>query len=65
MSTGVSWRRRYFFGLCWDYKKFIETFGTVQAGTGVKTALTNANVNVSKIVATEIGSHGILTVYVR
>ena len=31
----------------------------------VKTALTNANVDVSKVVATEIGSDGILTVYVR
>lgn len=35
------------------------------ANTAVKTALTNANVDVSKVVATEIGSDGILTVYVR
>ena len=31
----------------------------------VKTALTNANVDVSKVVAAEIASDGILTVYVR
>ena len=35
------------------------------SNTAVKTALTNANVDVSKVVATEIGSDGILTVYVR
>lgn len=31
----------------------------------VKTALTNANVDVTKVVAAEIASDGILTVYVR
>jgi hypothetical protein len=35
------------------------------SNTAVKNALTNANVDVSKVVATEIGSDGILTVYVR
>ena len=35
------------------------------ANTAVKTALTNANVDVSKVVAAEIASDGVLTVYVR
>ena len=35
------------------------------ANTAVKTALTNAKVDVSKVVATDIASDGILTVYVR
>ena len=35
------------------------------SNTAVKTALTNANVDVSKVVATDIGSDGTLTVYVR
>ena len=35
------------------------------SNTAVKTALTNAKVDVSTVVATEIGSDGILTVYVR
>jgi hypothetical protein len=35
------------------------------SNSAVKTALTNAKVDVSKVVATEIGSDGILTVYVR
>ena len=33
--------------------------------TAVKTALTNANVDVSKVVAAEIANDGILTVYIR
>ena len=35
------------------------------SNAAVKTALTNANVDVSKVVAAEIASDGILTVYVR
>jgi hypothetical protein len=35
------------------------------SNTAVKTALTSANVDVSKVVAAEIASDGILTVYVR
>ncbi len=35
------------------------------SNTAVKTALTNANVDVSRVVATDIGSDGTLTVYVR
>jgi hypothetical protein len=35
------------------------------ANTAVKTALTDAKVDVSKVVATEIASDGSLTVYVR
>jgi hypothetical protein len=35
------------------------------ANTAVKTALTDAKVDVSKVVATEISSDGSLTVYVR
>jgi hypothetical protein len=35
------------------------------SNTAVKTALTNANVDVSTVVAAEIASDGILTVYVR
>ena len=35
------------------------------ANTAVKTALTNANVDVSKVVATDIASDGSLTVYMR
>lgn len=38
---------------------------SLTSNTAVKNALTNANVDVSKVVATEIGSDGILTVYVR
>ena len=35
------------------------------SNAAVKTALTNAHVDVSTVVATEIGTDGILTVYVR
>ena len=35
------------------------------SNTAVKSALTNANVDVSKVVAAEFASDGTLTVYVR
>ena len=39
--------------------------GALTANTAVSTALTNAKVDVSKVVATDIAADGVLTVYVR